>query len=243
MALFNIPFFKSKNKSTEDLYSEGVKSIQKGDFYSANILFKKSSDEGHISALYNLALINGCGLISPYDIDFAIDCYRQAALKGHSKAKEYSFWLDKADDTSFGTTALAMFASKLPKDNTPNHLLMMTGCRLYNSLCKTHQATADVLNYELDAATHSDYGFVHNFLDRTGIPESIYRGGLDKIKNNSPADQITDGLNNLHLGLKKSGHSDSLCIMIRCSIVGYIISKSEYGNLAEPLLGYDKFFD
>lgn len=242
MALFDIPFFRSKITSTEEIYSAGVMKLQKSDFYGANDLFKRAAADGHISALYNLALINGGGSISPYDIDFATDCYRQAAIKGHPKAKKYSIWLDKADDTSFGTIALAMFASQLPAQNDPNHLLMMTGCRLYSSLCQIHKATDAVIEYELDAASTSDYDYVHNFIKRTGIKQSVYNGGLNRLSNGSAADQITDGLNNLYLGLKKSGHSDHLCIMVRCTIVGYIISKSIHAHAATPLLGIDKFF-
>lgn len=242
MPLFDLPFFRSQNSSTEDIYSAGVLKLQANDLYEANDLFKKAAVGGHVSALYNLALINGGGSISPYDIDFAVDCYRQAAVLNHPKAKEFSFWLDKADDTSFGTIALAMFAAKAPAQSDPNHVLMMVGCRLYGSLCELYKATDEVIEYELDAASASDYRYVHNFIKRTGIRESVYDGGLNRLSNGSAADQITDGLNNLHFALKQSGHSDDLCRMIRCTIVGYVISKSKYGNSAAPLLGFDKFF-
>jgi TPR repeat protein len=243
MALFDLPFFRSQKSSTEDTYSAGVLKLQINDFYGANDLFKKAAAEGHVSALYNLALINGGGSVSPYDIDFAVSCYRQAAALRHPKAKEDSFWLDKADDTSFGTIALAMFASKLPAQDDPNHVLMMVGCRLYSSLCNLYKASDEVVAYELDAASASDYDYVHNFIKRTGINKSVYDGGLNRLSKGSAADQITDGLNNLHLGLKQSGHSDDLCIMIRCTIIGYVISKSKYAYSAAPLLGFDKFFD
>lgn len=242
MAFFSNPFFKSKDKTTEDDYSKGVICLQNSDFYGANNFLKVAAASGHVSALYNLALINGGGSISPYDIDFAIICFRKAADGNHPKAKEFSPWIDKAEDTSFGTTALAMFAAQLPAQDEPNHLLMMVGCRLYSALCTQHDALDAVIEYELDAASTSDHPYVHRFVERTGVKESIYSGGLNRVQGGSAADQITDGLNDLYLGLKRSGNSDRLCLMIRCTIVGYIIAKSKYANGAAPLVGYDRFF-
>jgi len=242
MALFSNPFFKSKSKETEDDYSKGVVCLQNGNFYNADKFFRAAATSGHVSALYNLALINGGASISPYDIDFAIDCFRKAGDGGHPKAKEFSTWIDKAEDTSFGTTALAMFAAQLPAQSEPNHLLMMVGCRLYNALCIQYGASDSVIEYELDAASTSDHPYIHRFIERTGVKKSVYSGGLNRVLQGSAADQITDGLNHLSLGLKRSGHSDDLSLMIRCTIVGYIITKSKHANGAAPLLGVDKFF-
>ncbi|MFJ5444889.1 hypothetical protein ACIKP9_01455 [Methylobacillus methanolivorans] len=242
MALFSNPFFKSKIKETEDDYSKGVWCLQNGNFYDADKFFRVAAASGHVSALYNLALINGGASISPYDIDFAISCFRKAGNNGHPQAKEFSTWIDKAEDTSFGTTALAIFAAQLPTEDAPNHLLMMVGCRLYSALCLQYGVTDSVIEYELDAASTSDHPYIHRFIERTGIKKSIYSGGLNRIQPGSADDQITDGLNNLFLGLKHSGHSDELGLMIRCTIVGYIISKSKHANGAARLLGVDKFF-
>lgn len=242
MAIFGKPFFESKSKDVEGAYSTGVFCLQNNDLYGANDYFKQAASEGHISALYNLSLINGGGSISPYNIDFAVECFRQAAAGGHPTAKEYSIWLDKADDTSFGTIALSMFASKLPLQNEPNHLLMMVGCRLYSALCERHGATDAVIKFELDAASGSDCDFVHNFINRTGISKSFYEGGFDSLETGSAADQITDGLFSLQDALKQSGNSDELRIMIGCTIVGYIISKSRHAANAKPMLGFDKFY-
>ncbi len=242
MALFGKPFFESKSKDAEGAYSTGVFCLQNNDLYGANDYFNQAAAEGHISALYNLALLNGGGSISPYDIDFAVQCFRQAAAGGHPKAKEFSLWLDKADDTSFGTIALSMYASQLPTQDEPNHLLMMVGCRLYGALCKQYNATDAVVQYELDAASNSEHDYIQEFIKRTGVSKSIYNGGLNRLVEGSAADQITDGLNTLHISLKKAGNSDSLCLMIRCTIVGYIISKSVHSPNARPMLGFDKFF-
>ena len=242
MAFFDYPFYKSKSEQTADDYSKGVLCLPNGNFYDADSFFKTAAANGHVSALYNLALINGGASISPYDIDFSIDCFRRAGNGGHPKAKEFTTWIDKAEDTSFGTTALAMFAARLPVQNEPNHLLMMVGCRLYNALCIQYGASDSVIEYELDAASTSDHPYIHKFIERTGVKRSIYAGGLNRVHRGSAADQITDGLNHLFLALKHSGHSDELGLMIRCTIVGYIISKSKHKNGTAPLLGTDKFF-
>lgn len=242
MPRFDNPFFRSKSSNAEEAYTKGVICLQKSDFYGANELLKSAASEGHVSALYNLSLLNGSGCISPYDIDFSIDCFRKAALGGHPKAKEFSSWIDKANDTSFGTVALSMFAEKCPANNMLNHVLAMVGCRLYSGLCATHDSEDAVIEYELDAASYSDFPYIHSFIKRTGVNKSEYSGGLNRLKDGSAPDQITDGLNQLYFGLKQSGHDDKLCLMMRCTIVGYVISKSKYADGAAPLLGVDKFF-
>ena len=243
VTLFSNPaHFRNTCKTTEKIYSEGVLCLQRNDYYGANAFFKTAAEGGNTSALYNLALIHGMGSISPWDIDFSIDCFRRAAAGGHPKAKEFSMWLDKAEDTTFGTMALAKFATTLPAQNEPNHLLMMVGCRLYNALCVQYNAADFVIESELDAARHSEHHYIHNFIKRTGISNSVYPGGLNRIEGGSAADQLTDGLNYLHVGLKRGGHSDQICLLIRCTIVGYVISKSRHARRAMPLLGTDKFF-
>ncbi|MEH6640574.1 hypothetical protein [Vreelandella glaciei] len=239
MALFDNPFFRSKDNNAENEYTEGVLCIQKNDFYGANSHLKSAARGGHVSALYNLSLINGGGYISPYDVDFSIDCLRKAARGGHPKSQEFSPWIDKAEDTSFGTVALAMFAAKFAAGNVLSHILVMVGCKLYAALCAKYGVEDEVIAYELDAANHSDYQFIHNFIRRTGVSKSIYSGGLNRLEKGAAADQITDGLNQLHVGLKQSGHDDKISLMTRCTIVGYVISKSKYAKSASPLLGVD----
>jgi hypothetical protein len=243
MAIFGKPFFESKSEDVEGVYSKGVFCLQNNDLYKANDYFKQASAKGHISAMYNLSILNGSGSISPYDIDFAVECFRQAAAGEHPNAKQLLIWLQKADDTSLGIDGLVLFASKLPAHNNPNHVLMMAGCRFYRALCERYRATNAVIKYELDAANSSEYDYVHNFIKRTGISRITYEGGLNSLEEGSAAYQITDSLNSLHFALKQSGYSDHLCIMIRCTIVGYIISKSTYSSNAKPMLGVDKFFE
>jgi hypothetical protein len=119
---------------------------------------------------------------------------------------------------------------------------MICAARFYDVICRKYGALTDVIAYELDAAATSDFDFVHSFINRTGIGKDFYEGGLNRLKPGSAADQITDGLNKLHIAMRHSGVSDKLAVMARCSIVGYIIAKSPYGGRSEPLRGIDTFF-
>ena len=242
MALFRKPFFTSSDKNTERSYEDGVRCLSKADFYGADKHFRQAATAGHVSALHNLAILNGAGYISPYDVDFATDCYYKAAAAGHSIAKEQIFWLEAADRAGLGTDNLSKFASTLPVEDGLNHILMMAGCRFYSALCKNYGATNEVIEYELDAASLSDYKFIQNFVQRTGVPASNFKGGLNRLRAGSAADQITDGLNGLYIALKQSGHSDQICLIARCTIVGYFVSKSMYSNRSSQLLGIARFF-
>ncbi len=40
-----------------------------------------------------------------------------------------------------------------------------------------------------------------------------------------------------------AGYSDELAAFARCAVLGYLVSKSERGTHAEPLLGLEQFFE
>lgn len=241
MALFRNPFFRSKIDHIEDAFTNGVLALQANQYDLANRNFRKSAESGHVSALFNLALLNGCGHISPYDLDFAIDCFYKAAEAGHPVASEARWLLEGADRGGFGTQRLAKFAADTLPHHGLNHLVMMCAGRFFDVLCKKHDATDDMIAYELDAAAMSENPAVLRFLKRTGIPLSFYKGGLDRLTPGSAADQITDGLNELYVGMKSSGLPNEMCLMARCTIVGHIIRKSPYGARSLPLKGVHDF--
>lgn len=245
MALFETPFFKSKNKKTESIYESGVKCLAAGDNTKANQLFRKAAEAGHISALYNLVILNGSGMIEPFDIDFAADCLYKAAYGEHPKAKEVLYMLEAADRGGMGTTHLANLAlnSPPPAEGTLPFLTMITGCRFYAAVCKATGATQQVIDYELDAAGMSDRDFVKRFVKRCGVPTSTFSGGLERLQEGGAAHQITDGLNQLFLSMRQAGYSDKLCLMARCTIVGYVISHSEYASFAPALPSVAGFFN
>lgn len=242
MPLFSKPAFVSDDRQTESAYTRGVLALQQSDFYAADKCLREAAAGGHASAFYNLMLMHGAGMLSPYSIDFAADCFYKAAAAGHPKAVENLGFLEGADRGGFGTQNLAKFASQWPSDGGLNHILMICACRFYDALCRKYGATAAVIAYELDAASISEDASVLNFVRRTGIQQSFYEGGLNRLIPGSAADQITDGLNSLHVGLKEAGTSEKFCRMVRCTIVGHIISKSAFGAGAEPLQGTDRFF-
>jgi hypothetical protein len=240
--LFQKPAFMSASHETEVIYTKGVLALQQNDLYVADKYLRQAALEGHVSALYNLSLMHGSGMISPYSIDFAVDCFYKAAALEHPQASQSVWLLEAADRGGFGTHNLARFAGEWASGGGLNHMLMMCACRFFDTLCRKYGATADVVAYELDAASQSEDEAVLNFIERTAISPSFYEGGMERLMEGSAADQITDGLNEMHLGLKRLGTRDPYCRMARCTIVGYIVSKSPYGANAEPLLGTDRFF-
>jgi hypothetical protein len=52
----------------------------------------------------------------------------------------------------------------------------------------------------------------------------------------------TSRLNELQVGMKKSGMADEMCLMARCTIAGHIIRKSPYGSRSQPLKGVYDFY-
>lgn len=243
MVQFQNPFFKSRSKAVELDYVTGVEALQRGDFNAASVSFKAAAEKGHVSALFNLSLIWGGGLVTPYDFDLAADCWYKAAEAGHPKAKELVWQLEAADRGGFGAENLAKFAAEEETGDELIPSLMICAARFYDVICRKYGAVVDVIAYELDAAAMSEHGYVHSFLERTGIGIEFYRGGLNRLKSGSAADQITDGLNKFSVAMRASGASEQTTIMARCSIVGYIIQKSPYGENSKPLLGRDAFFN
>lgn len=242
MAFFQNPFFKSSNRLAERQYEMGVNFLAEKDYAKSNQFFKSSAEQGHISAFYNLALLNGSGVIEPFDVDFATECLYKAAHADHPNAKTYLYMLEAADRAGLGTTNLAKLALNYqPIDGMLPSLVMITGCRFYAAVCKATDTTQQVINYELDAASASEHEYIQDFVKRCGVPVSEYSGGLNRIQEGDAADQITDGLNHLFVSMKKAGYTDELCLMARCTIVAYIISQSQYSSSASKLHGINMF--
>lgn len=241
MTKFKLPFFKSASQETENEYSLGVLALQGGNYAEASERFQKAAQSGHVSALYNLSILWGGGHVTPYDFDLAADCWYKAAAEDHPTASQSLWQLEAADRGGFGTDNLVRFALQ----NDGNALVagtMICAARFFDVICRKFGATADVIAYELDAARMSDYPYIQAFVRRTGLTEDFYLGGLDRLVEGSAANQVTDGLNNLHLAMRQSGMSEELALMARCSIVGHVIRKSPYGDKALPLRGVDTFF-
>lgn len=242
MALFQKPFFKSINASVEDEYNLGVKGLKNEDWTAASRHFSAAAKGGHASALYNLTLLWGAGLVTPYDFDLAADCWYKAAAMGHPKAQQTLWLIEAADRGGFGTDNLVKMTLEQGSQNGLVAMIMICAARFYDVVCRKFGATNDVIAYELDGAATSDWDFIQSFVDRTGIDESFYAGGQNRLKAGSAADQVTDGLNHLSVAMRKVGFDAETTAMARCSIVGYIILKSPYGNRSEPLLGLDQFY-
>lgn len=244
MSLFQKPFFKSKNASVEDEYVTGVRHLQRGDMNAASRHLVKAAEGGHASAFYNLSILWGSGAVSPYDFDAAADCWYKAAAAGHPKAQETLWLLEAADRGGFGADNLVKMVRTHGKNGALlQPFLMICAARFFDVTCKKYGATNDVIAYELDGAASSEWKFIHAFIERMGIDRSFYEGGLNRLPEGSAADQVTDGLNAFSVAMGQIGYDQNLVVMARCSIVGYIILKSPYGQRAEPLRGLDVFFN
>ena len=242
MAKFQSPFFTSMSENVEAEYVAGVHALQAGDYNSASRHFGNAAREGHVSALFNLSLLWGGGNVTPYDFDLAADCWYKAAEAGHPSAKAVLWQLEAADRGGLGADILAQLVAEANAGNSLIPSLMICAARFYDVVCRKYGATVDVIAYELDAAATGDVDFIHSFIKRTGIDAGFYEGGLNRLKPESAADQITDGLNKLYVAMRRSGASNDLAVMARCSIVGHIIAKSPYGDRSQPLCGLDTFF-
>ena len=249
--------FISDDDEIESHYSSGVQSLRHGDFEEANTNFKAAALKGHMSAYWNLTLLNGSGRITRFDIDYAADCFRTAANGGHPTATSALYMLEAADRGGFGYNNLeTMIVDGGAKDCLPA-ILMICACRFTHALCKQHGATDEVINYELPAAAKSDNPAIREFVRRTGIdlprrPMKWAQESLDDshmeyfspdIEDGSPADGITDGLNQITTAFMRAGYSDELAAFARCTVLGYLVSKSERGTHAQPLLGFEQFFE
>lgn len=247
MSLFSK--FGSKKDPAEKAYQQGLKHLKSGELKEASVKFSDAMELGHISAQYNLSLLWGAGTVSPYDFDIAADCWYKAAAAGHERAQKTLWLIEAADRGGIGFDNLANMLLEQPAQQIQlgqvmlNGPLMICTARFTDVVCRKFGSTVDVIAYELDRAASSDFPYVHAFLARTGVDSSFYEGGLNRLIENSSADQTTDGLDAFSAALQRSGVPLQLAIMARCSIVGYIIRKSAYGRNAQPLLGTDKFFD
>lgn len=241
MRLFANPFFRSPSDDVEATYTEGVMAIQKGDFGAADRSLRRAAAGGHVSALYNLAIIHGGGLANPWDPAFGAECFYKAADAGHPKASESRQLLEAADRGGFGTQNLARHAAGMAPEGGLNAMVMLCACRLIEALCRQHDATDAVISYELDAASMSDDQAVQRYIARTGIPASFYAGGLDRLEPGSAADQITDGLNDFSVAMSRAGFSERLVIVARCTVIGHLIRTTRHGGRSKPLLGVKEF--
>ena len=243
LKLFQRSFFKSKDDSVEGLYQRGVRHLKANEHDAANKCLRDAAVGGHVSALYNLFVLNGSGYISPYDIDFAANCFYESAKAGHPSSADALFMLETADRAGLGTLNLAKLAEEaVPQEHSVSACVVVFAARFFHAVSEAHGATDEVITYELTGASFSDDPAVLRFIDRTGFPQHLLRTALPKLESGGAADQITDGLNGLSHMLRSAGNSERICRFVRCSILGYMVAKSPKGRNGEPLLGLKDFY-
>lgn len=241
MPEFRNPFFKSTHEKTEESYTNGVLSLQREDFYAAAEHFEAAARGDHISAIYNLSVLYGLGEVSPYQVDRSAEFWYLAASHDHPQASADLWLIEAADRGGFGYDNFPSLLAKATFNRLPG-IYMVCAARFTSVLCKKYGATDDVIAYEIDAARQSDLPAVAKFVARTGISHQHSDGGLNRLSPGSAADQITDGLNKFCVALARCGIHRDIVTMARCTITGYVISKSAYSSRSKPLLGIDKFF-
>ncbi|HIV79097.1 MAG TPA: hypothetical protein H9899_16385, partial [Candidatus Sphingomonas excrementigallinarum] len=241
MHSFANPFYRSPSDDIEATYAEGVLAIQNGDFGTADHALRRAAAGGHVSALYNLAILHGNGLASPWDPEFGIECFYKAADAGHPNASKGRWMMEGADRGGFGTDNLTRFASQMSPEDGLDAMIMLCACRFIEVLCRQHDATDAVIAYELDAASISDDPAVLRYVERTGMAHHFYDGGLNRLEPGSAADQITDALNNFSVAMKRAGFDKRMVIVARCTIIGHLIRVSRHGSRCKPLLGVQQF--
>ena len=242
MAFFQNSFFKSKDKRIEDQYEQGVRHLRAEEYVFADACFRAAAEKGHVSASYNLFILNGAGHVSPYDIDFAAKCFRAAADAGHPTASQQLFMLEAADRGGFGTNNLVQMAATTPPQDGLSAQIMVFGSRFFHAVSEAHDATDAVIAYELKYAARSDHAAIINFISRTGVPSSFYNSDWADLEEGSAADEITDGLNHLSFALRSAGNTEEMAALARCTILGYMISKSRFGSSSAPLRAIPDFF-
>ena len=148
-----------------------------------------------------------------------------------------------------------MIAATGSQDDLPA-ILIVCACRFTHVLCKQHSVTDEVIDYELPAAAKSDNPAIREFVRRTGIELPRRRSWVQEdlrdsrmeffspdLVEGSAADRITDGFNQITVAFMTAGYSDELAAFARCTVLGYLVSKSERGTHAQPLLGFEQFFE
>lgn len=242
-------FHIDPEKDTPDYYfKKGISFIERNDPENAGRMWKVSATRDHVPSIYNLALLNGGGTISPYDIDYAAECFYKSARLEHKEAMQSIYMLEAADRGGFGFDNLARMSGPVPTfagvkaQMSLKPLHTVCACRFVKALCDIFNASEEVIAYELDCAATSDEEYVREFIRRTGVQENFYKGGSNLLERDSPADKITDGLNQLAVSMMEKGVSKEMITFQRCTIVGYMIIHSHLGYNSTQLHGVNRFF-
>lgn len=242
MRIFGKQLFRSKNAEIESFYKAGTRAIAAGQYETARSQLTKAAKGDHASACYNLYALHAGGNISPYEIDTAAHYFQQAAALSHPRANSELYLLEAADRAGFGydnfldvIKACPRAAGYLPP------IAMLCACRFTYAVCKKYNIMHDVIAFELDGASYTEKDFVQSFIKRTGLTADFYQGGMDRVESISAAGSTTDGFNKLTRAMRASGIDEDLAIVGRCTILGYLISKSSFGSKSKPLLGVKEF--
>lgn len=224
------------------LYNEGMQALTIGALKVAEGHWSEAAALGHPSAKYNLSMLHGGAKLTPVDIDAAVETFREAAALGHQGAIDTAHFIEKADDTSFGTLPLAAWAQRMCVDDSPHPLIIMTACRLFAAMGKQYEVLDAVAAAAIEDAASSHIVAVRRFAERSGVTANDYQGSNALVRLDYAADQTSNGLRQLRHGLLQGGVPEHEAEFAICTVVAYMISKSRFAPAAGRFCGRDTFF-
>lgn len=226
MKQFISRFFHSSGDATlDEQYRSGVMQLKSGDYTGAARSLRAAAASGHVSALYNLALMYKQGLTESFEIEKAIDLFRQAAERGHEQGKAQTALFEQLGNPQGVSVQLLTYLvtnfSRSGGDGAfvygyANEILCTTGDR---------EELMDFVFMELDRASQGEVS-AKAFVQSTGIARPLFEGALERAVGGSLAQMQSERLNQIEEVLAANGIPRVSVIFARCSVVGSVIKKS-----------------
>lgn len=218
-------FYSSGDTALDEQYKSGVRLLQSGDYTGAARAFRAAAASGHVSAIYNLAMMYNQGLTESFEIEKAIDLFKQAAERGHEQARLQVALFEQLGNPQGVSVQLLTYLvtnfSRLGGDGAfvfgyANEILCTT---------RDREELTDFVFMELDRASQGEVS-AKAFVQSTGIARSLFEGSLGRSVKGSLARMQSDRLNQIEEVLAVNGIARASVVFARCSVVGCVIKKS-----------------
>jgi hypothetical protein len=218
-------FHSSGDTALDEQYKSGVLLLKSGDYTGAARALRAAAASGHVSALYNLALMYKQGLTESFEIEKAIDLFKQAAERGHEQARLQVALFEQLGNPQGVSMELLTYLvtnfSRLGGDGAfvfgyANEILCTT---------RDREELTDFVFMELDRANQGEVS-AKAFVQSTGIARSLFEGSLGRSGEGSLARMQSDRLNQIEEVLAVNGIARASVVFARCSVVGCVIKKS-----------------
>lgn len=227
-------FHASGDAALDEQYRSGVLLLKSGDYTGAARALRAVAASGHVSALYNLALMYKQGLTESFEIEKAIDLFKQAAERGHEQAKaQLALFQILGSERGVSVEHLNALAINFSRAGGDGAFVFGYA----NEILCTTQDREELTNFvfmELDRASHGEAS-ERAFVQSTGIPRSRFEGSLVRSVEGTLARMQSDRLNHVGELLALNGIAKPSVIFARCSVVGLVIKKSEIAPMGALL--------